>query len=364
MTREQNRTKKVAIWAITPGGVGLGERLFNGMDLADFFVSDKLSLTRELPTGARPFKSLSRALGEGFHAYSAHIFLFSTGIAVRMIAPLLRSKLEDPAVVVVDDRGLNAISLVSGHLGGANELALGVGKLVGARPVITTATDVNQLPSIDMVAKENGLLIENPEMIKTINMAFLQGRAVELQDPFDLVVPHLPERFVISRAAGPTGTRPAVVCTDRVVDLPRETLVLRPGTLAVGIGCNRGTAMEEIHGFLTNLFRDRGLSPGSIALLATTDVKADEAGLLALGEKLGLDIRFYDKPSLNSVTTIQNPSRVVEKHLGVKSVCEAAAILAANNGKLIVPKQKQGNVTLAVARKPAGYLSSGPVPGM
>ncbi len=357
MTREPGRMKRVAIWAITPGGVGLGARLAKGFDGSELFLSEKLALSSEVPPGASRFTTLSKALEEGFHAYSAHIFLFSTGIAVRMIAPLLRSKLTDPAVVVVDDRGLHAVSLVSGHLGGANELAMRVGGIVGARPVITTATDVNQLPSIDLIAKENHLKIENPGMIKAINMAFLQGRALEVQDPFGLVTPNLPERFIIPREEGPTGARPAVICTDRVATVPRETIVLRPGTLAVGIGCNRGTAMEEIQGLLTAVFRDQALSLDSIALLATTEVKADETGLLALGAALGLDIRFYDKPSLNSVTTIQNPSRVVEKHLGVKSVCEAAAILAANNGKLIVPKQKQGNVTLAVARKPVGSLS-------
>ncbi|MBI9087873.1 MAG: cobalamin biosynthesis protein [Desulfobacterium sp.] len=350
--------KDIAIWAITPGGVGLGVRLAKGVDRSDLFVSEKLALSSEVPPGASRFTTLSKALEKEFHTYSAHIFLFSTGIAVRMIAPLLRSKLTDPAVVVVDDRGLHAVSLVSGHLGGANELALAVGDIVGARPVITTATDVNQLPAIDLVAKENQLKIENPEMIKTINMAFLQGRALEVQDPFGLVSPHLPERFIIPREEGPTGSRPAVICTDRTFPVPRETIVLRPGSLAVGIGCNRGTAMEEIQGFLIAVFQDQGLSLDSVALLATTEVKADEIGLLALGTALGLDIRFYDKPSLNSVTTIQNPSRVVEKHLGVKSVCEAAAILAANNGKLIVPKQKKGNVTLAVARKPVGSLSS------
>ncbi len=364
MSREQGRIKRVAIWAITPGGVELGTCLAKGFDRADFFLSEKLFLSKAVATGAKKFNTLSKGLEEAFHAYPAHIFLFSTGIAVRMIAPLLRSKLSDPAVVVVDDRGLHAISLLSGHLGGANELALEVGKIVGARPVITTATDVNRLPSIDLVAKENQLKIENPEMIKAVNMAFLQGQAVEVQDPFSLVSPSLPEQLVIPTPGGATGTRPGVVCTDRVVTVPRETIVLRPGTLAVGIGCNRGTAMEEIQGFLISLFRDKALSLDSIALLASTDVKADETGLLALGSALNLDIRFYDKPSLNSVTTIQNPSRVVEKHLGVKSVCEAAAILAANNGKLIVPKQKQGNVTLAVARKPAGSLSSEPAPGM
>jgi len=364
MSREQDPIKRVAIWAITPGGVDLSACLAKGFDRSDLFVSEKAGHGRELPPGSRRFNSLSKALEEGFHAYSAHIFLFSTGIAVRMIAPLLKSKLSDPAVVVVDDRGNHAISLVSGHLGGANELALEVGKLVGARPVITTATDVNQLPSIDLVAKANRLKIENPDMIKAVNMAFLQGRAVEVQDPFSLVSPSLPARFIIPTPGGPTGTGPAVVCSDRVVTVPRETIVLRPGTLAVGIGCNRGTSMEEIQGFLISVFRDKALSLDSIALLASTDVKADETGLLALGSALNLDIRFYDKPSLNSVTTIQNPSRVVEKHLGVKSVCEAAAILAANNGKLIVPKQKLGNVTLAVARKSAGSLSSEPAPGM
>ena len=310
------------------------------------------------------FQTLAGAVQERFHGYGSHIFIFSTGIAVRIIAPLLRSKCHDPAVVVVDDRGINAISLVSGHLGGANDLARAVGAMIHARPVITTATDINHLPAIDLVAKAQNLVIENPEAIKTINMAFLLGEPVELHDPYGLVAPHIPQGLATLTAGIPGENRPSVVCTDSTKNVPRGTLVLRPQILAVGIGCNRGTTLGEIQAFLDQMLKLRGLSRSSIFTLGTTEVKQDEQGILSLAHLLGRGIEFYDKPTLNSVTTIENPSKMVEKHLGVKSVCEAAAILASNNGNLIVPKMKQGNVTLAVARKPIDCLSSGPAPEM
>lgn len=376
---ESNRCK-IAIWAITPGGLGVGGILARAFEkdpitrvqdaisgsyvptnkenyqTVDFFVSDKLTSLAGCPSRAKSFKILALAVEEQFHDYRAHIFIFSTGIAVRIIARLLRSKVHDPAVVVVDDRGINAISLVSGHLGGANDLARTVGTIINARPVITTATDVNRLPSIDIMAKECNLFIENPGAIKHVNMAFLQGESVEIVDPFGIVFPHIPDGLAILTTRIPGGNSPAVVCTDTRINVPRETLVLRPKTLAVGIGCNRGTSMDEIQAFLTRAFQEKGLSPASVFTLGTTEVKQDEQGILSLAKMLGLGIKFYDKPTLNSVTTIENPSKIVEKHLGVKSVCEASAILASNNGQLIVPKMKKGNVTLAVARKPTDCL--------
>jgi cobalt-precorrin 5A hydrolase len=193
-------------------------------------------------------------------------------------------------------------------------------------------------------------------------MVFLRGEPIEIYDPLGLVVSSIPRGLTILTDTIPGGDRPSVVCTDTVENVPRGTLVLRPRTLALGIGCNRGTSLEEIQAFLDQMLAQRGLSRSSIFILGTTEVKQDEPGILSLARVLGLGIEFYDKTSLNSVTTIENPSKMVEKHLGVKSVCEAAAILASNNGDLIVPKMKQGNVTLAVARKPIGCLSSGPAP--
>ena len=351
--------EKICIWAITPGGIVLGERLQAHFPGSDFMVSSGAMMGKTLPGGASNFKKLATALGEQFSHYDAHICIFSTGIAVRLLAPLLCSKLEDPAVVVMDDKGFHAISLISGHLGGANELAHRVAKASGATPVITTATDVNSLPSIDMIAKECGLVIDNPPSIKTVNMAFLRKEPIFLIDPLPCLIKALPEKFRAGQGqdGGQNGIkRVSIQCSDVLLSVPRKTLLLRPKSLVAGMGCNRGTSQSELMALLTRSFERLGLSLKSLAAFATTEVKADEPGLLDLARSLGVPISFYDKDALNSVETIQNPSKTVEKFLGVKSVCEAAAILASHSGKLVVPKIKKGNATLAVARIDPDYL--------
>ena len=347
--------EKICIWAITPGGGKLAVKLHQHFSGSDMMISTKAMVDDELPLGAVAFKTLRTALAENFSTYDAHVCIFSTGIAVRILAPLLVSKLHDPAVVVMDDKGFNAISFVSGHLGGANELAYRVADITGARPVITTATDVNALPSIDMIAKACGLTIENPDLIKTVNMAFLKKEMVALIDPLPCLVKALPQRFWAEQVKDGR-KRVSIQCSDALFPVPRETLVLRPRSLVAGMGCNRGTSEKELMQLLTRSFENLGLSLKSLAALATTEVKSDEPGLLSLARTLNVPLRFYDKDTLNSVENIQNPSKMVEKYLGVKSVCEAAAILAAHNGKLVVPKIKKGNATLAVARIEPDFL--------
>jgi len=351
-----NKFKKICVWAITPGGISHGETLSAHFEQADFFVSQHLSHLCSHPEDAQPFENLSEMLARQFKQYSGHVFIFSTGIAVRIIAPLLKSKLEDPAVVVLDDRARHAISLVSGHLGGANELASAVAEIIGAIPVITTATDVNQLPAIDIISKEKNLVIENPEQIKTINMAFLQNQVVTIIDPYALITDRIPERLRTVIQGKTENQTPSVMCTDVITTVSRGTLLLRPLSLVVGIGCNRGTAAKEMLGFLKSVFNENALSLNSINGFATTQLKNDEKGLLDMARELGHPIKFYSRERLNSVENILNPSKMVEKHIGVKSVCEAAAILASNNGDLIVPKMKKGNVTVAVARKHSDFL--------
>ncbi|MCG8637633.1 MAG: cobalamin biosynthesis protein, partial [Desulfobacterales bacterium] len=133
------------------------------------------------------------------------------------------------------------------------------------------------------------------------------------------------------------------------IKVSRETLILRPRVLSVGVGCNRNTPAEDILDFLKLTFKKGGLNLEAVSTFATTDVKADEDGILALGKTLDRPIKFYERDRLNSVETIENPSEMAEKYLGVKSVCEAAAILGAQRGTLIVTKQKTKDVTLAVA---------------
>lgn len=363
LPKNKSAVSSIAVWAITPNGLTLGQDICKKVSGTRLFVSEKLTLDPhpalkledtkaamfDQEGGVSTFKKLSEELSQQFFRFSAHIFIFSTGIAVRMLAPLIQSKTTDPAVIVADDKGIHVISLLSGHLGGANRFAQEIATLINARPVITTATDINKLPSIDMLARENNLYIENPGAIKHVNMAFLKNDTMDVYDPGNYIHPLIPKKFIRSHAI--PKNRTGVTCTWKTMEVPRETLVLRPKILSVGIGCNRGTSLEKLHEFLKEVFTAEGLSLNAVFTLATTEVKQDETGLLRLADRLGLPLKFYDKNQLNSVDTIETPSKMVEKHLGVKSVCEAAAILAAGRGPLIVAKKKTRDVTIAVAIK-------------
>ena len=353
-----NRSKKFAIWAITANGVDITKKILAKFPDADVFLSGKLPANE---IQATVFDGLADAISEQFRRYEGHIFIMATGIVVRMIASLIQSKVKDPAVLVVDDHGLHVISLLSGHIGGANALAINVAECIGANPVITTATDVNQTPAIDVLATEKQLYIENPQAIKTVNMSLLKSERIGLHDPYECLKGLVPGSAPWSGLGAKDGSlkddesanmilKARVFIDDVQVKLPPQTLVLRPPTLMAGIGCNRNTAMQEMQELLERAFAQFHLSPHSLAGLASIRLKADEAGLLALAEELDLPLKFYDREELNQVKTIENPSLMVEKHVGVKSVCEAAAILAAQNGTLVVPKQTTRNVTIAVAR--------------
>jgi cobalt-precorrin 5A hydrolase len=349
---------KLAVWAITPNGVDIAKTIAGNFSEVAVFLSEKL------PTKggqSQTFGSLSEILTEQFYRYDSHVFIMATGIVVRMIAPLIQSKVEDPAVVVVDDRGNHAVSLISGHIGGANALAIAIAECIDANPVITTATDVNQIVAIDVLAKQKQLFIENPQAIKTVNMSLLRGEKICLHDPFNFLQGSIPDSIPWSDAVTKresateaqdtnVAQRSYVFIDDVLIELPPETLVLRSPTLMVGIGCNRDTAMQEMHELLERVFEQFSLSLNSLAGIASIRLKADETGLLALAKNLDRPLLFYDREELNQVKTIENPSLTVEKHIGVKSVCEAAAILAAHNGTLVVPKQTTRNVTVAIAR--------------
>ena len=358
------KTNKIAIWVITPNGIRLAETLLRNLPAADVYISQKIV---ETPDAHLSFQNLSETLEHNFVQYGGHIFIMSTGIVVRVIAPLIKNKVEDPAVVVVDDQANHAISLLSGHLGGANALSQKIAGILGADPVITTATDVNRVPAIDVLAKEMDLQIENPQAIKTVNMALLKKEKIFVHDPFDFLGGKLPHMESVSYGATPKHQKkhrgvnefdclPGIYVDDVRIDIPQQILVLRPASLVAGIGCNRNTPMEEMKALLDDVLEMYHLAPASLTSLSSIDVKSDEIGLLSLAENLNLPLVFHTRRDLNQVSEIKNPSKVVEKHVGVKSVCEASAILSAGGGTLIVPKQSTKNVTVAIAR--INFMSS------
>ncbi len=343
-----------AVWALTPNGVQLARIIADGIPGCTLFLSRKLETN--IP-GAVHFARLKDEVGRQFTGFSRHIFIMATGIVVRSIAHGLAHKTTDPAVVVCDEAGQFAISLVSGHIGGANALAREVARTTGGLPVITTATDVNRVPAIDVIAAENKLTIENPDAIKSVNMALITGNPIFIHDPFGIVAHRLPQDQVITSAVDAFGRNDAGIFVDHMcLDLPPHVLVLRPGSLVAGMGCNRGTDVEEMRDLLVETFATNHLAISSLRTIATVDLKADEPGLLALAEYLNLALTVFTRDRLKGVAQVPTPSTMVEKHIGVKSVCEAAALLATNRGRLIVPKQKTANVTVAVAAD--GCISS------
>jgi len=330
---------KIAIWSITPKGKILGVRLKNAVQNSVLFISNAAEEGVAPEKNIFGFDTLGLEIKKQFHHFSGHVFIFSTGIAVRLIAPLLKSKLVDPAVVVVDDNGIHAISLISGHIGGANALTQKIADILHARPVITTATDINSLPAIDVIAKEKKLYIETPRNIKHINMAFLTGKPIRIYDPMGLIEKELRGIFFVKGSADGQSLE-KIYCSHEIGPVSRETMILRPPVLSVGIGCNRGTGVEDIYDFLACVFKEGNLSMHSIKRLATIDLKENETGLLSLAEKMNLPMEFHTREKLNSVVSIETPSPMVEKHVGVKSVSEASAILSAGHGRLIITKKK------------------------
>jgi len=351
----KNCSNKYAVWAITPNGAILARKIKQGLKNTDCHIPLHM---KGYDDRCVRFENLKARVLSSFSHYKGHIFIMATGIVVRIIAPLIRDKTKDPAVVVLDEKGNHCISLLSGHLGGANELARQVAQILGAVPVITTATDTHDIPSIDLMAQEMGLAIENPDAIKIVNMALLERKPIEVFDPYKLLNDSLPAATVTPTQTLPLQggaqsggkNQPTIYVSDEIKELPPTWLILRPRTLVAGIGCNRGTGKEEIKNFLYNVFRKYRLSVKSLCRLATIDIKKDEAGLIELAEEFGLPIMFYSSEKLNRVKGVQSPSKLVEKHTGVESVCEGAALLGAKTSKLLVPKQVAKDVTVAVAR--------------
>ncbi|BDG61557.1 precorrin-4 C(11)-methyltransferase [Caldinitratiruptor microaerophilus] len=350
---------RVAVLSITRHGTALAARLAAALPEADHWVPPKFAA---LAPGARVFEDpVSQRMGDLFRRYDGIVAFVSLGAVVRMVAPHLRDKKTDPGVVVVDDRGTFAIAVLSGHLGGANALARRVARVLGATPVVTTASDVRETVAVDLLGHEFGWRIEGWENVTAASAAVVNGEPVAVyQDagepdwwPPDRPLPENIRRVASLEEAAAPEYAAALVITDRVLgpehaSLLGKAVVYRPQSLVVGIGCNRGTPAEEIAGAVAAVLAGAGLSPLSVRNLASIDRKQDEPGLLAYAAAQGLRIDFYDAEALNSVE-VPSPSEAPMRYVGARGVAEPAAVLSAG-GPLVVPKVKSGNCTVAVAR--------------
>ncbi len=347
---------KTATIAITKHGAAIARKLGGDRFIKNKFRPEGEADQNDIIYFDAPIKGLT---AEVWPQYEALVYVVSLGAVVRTIAPFLKDKHEDPAIIVVDDKAQFVISVLSGHVGGANQLTEEIADALGATAIITTASDVGKTIPVDILGRDLGWTTEGEEFITPVSAAVVNEEAVAfVQETGELQwwnrQSPLPKNIVVTTldALEKDADRfsALLLVSDRVIDiLPIEKRVLyRPKSLVLGIGCDRGTSLEQIESFVFAQLAAAHLSFKSVRNVATAEAKRDEPGLNAFCEKHGLALVCYASETLKAVQA-PNPSAMVLKHLGTPGVSEPAAMLS-SGGTLIVPKQKTQGVTLAVAR--------------
>ncbi len=286
-----------------------------------------------------PSGGLARWTEKAFSDSEALVYIGGCGIAVRAIAPYVRKKTTDPCVLVIDEAGRYVIPVLSGHIGGGNELALAAARILGAVPVITTATDIRGLFAVDVWAKKHGLILSDPAGIKVISGRLLAGQPVRVRS--DLPI----------RGEMPEGLTPADGEADLHIGLNRRedaSLSLIAPCVTAGIGCRKGIAAQAVEDAFRQALGDAGLEEAAVIRVSSVDLKKDEPGLQAFCRSRGLPFVTYPAEELAAVEGIFTPSAFVKEITGTDNVCERAAVRAAGGG-LLFGKHAYSGVTVAFA---------------
>lgn len=278
-----------------------------------------------------------------FTEFQGIVFIASTGIAVRLSAPYLQDKSRDPAIVVVDDLGRYAISLVSGHLGGANRMAEKIAGVLACQPIITTASDGRGIEAIDLFAQKHELVIESLHDVKVLTGMMVDGKTLKMVSEIQALIsyPHLVENIEDAEGCLFVTSQEPVHC-----DLPH--CILRPKNLALGLGCRKGKTGREILDAIAQVFEQQHLSLKSIRSIATIELKKDEPGILESCQVLGTKLRIFTADEIRQVQDRFSGSPFVQSQIGVSAVSEPCAYLS--GGEIIVGKTAIGGITIAVAK--------------
>lgn len=306
----------------------------------------------------KPEQGLVRWAGEQFAAGHALVFIGACGIAVRAIAPYVKDKLSDSPVLVMDEQGHYVIPILSGHVGGANELAVRIASVLEADAVITTATDLNHTFAVDLFAKRNHLRILNKDGIARVSAKVLRGEKVSISienagehllsagDPppkelsFQPYPPKQPVDILISSGAEKPELR------------EKALLSLKPREYVLGIGCRKGKKPEEIAEFIRTKLTKIGVHPAEIAAVTSIDRKKDEAGICAWADACRIPFVTFSEEELRALKGKFHGSSFVEQTVGVDNVCERSALaFCRGTGRLVLEKQAENGITLAVARR-------------
>ncbi|MBZ9687087.1 cobalt-precorrin 5A hydrolase [Clostridium estertheticum] len=317
---------KIACLYFTSSGKAIAERIVDSSDYEVHIYSKE------------NYKS---NLNHIFEHYGGIVFVSSTGIAIRISAPFIKNKGVDPAIVVVDDLGRYSISLLSGHIGGANELTENIAACLNNQAIITTASDGRGIEAVDMFAKRNNLFIENFGDAKKITSMMIDGEDIRLESEIQAKIGY--SNIVKNNEVGAI-----FVCSKLNIIYDKPSCILRPKNITVGLGCRRGKTVDEIISALLATFNDNDLSIKCIKQIATVDVKQDEVGIIDACKYLNCEMVIISRETIKVVQDKFSKSAFVEDTIGVSSVCEPCAYIS--GGDLIVGRTAINGITIAISK--------------
>ena len=343
---------KLSMISFTKKGILLSERIAKILDETDCALYTKFQDSCKQEQNVRWIaQSIAEWAKEQFEEGNALLFIGACGIAVRAIAPCMKDKLQDSPVLVMDEKGKYVIPILSGHMGGANELALFLAEKLGVVPVLTTATDINNQFAVDLFAKKNGLMIMNKEGIAKVSSKILSGKSITMsieQGHFEKE-DTLPKD--IEMVEYPPRKETDVVITSENKEF-KTRLLLRPKEYIVGIGCKKGKEAKKIENFIMNHLQRAGISLMQVYAMTSIDLKKEEPGLIAWSTKEKIPFITYTAEELRSVKGEFHKSDFVKKQVGVDNVCERAALkMCRQGGRLFYEKHAEDGMTIAIAKR-------------
>jgi cobalt-precorrin 5A hydrolase len=353
---------RYVIFSFTAKAATLSSQLHKNIVNNNDCCTSYTTIKSELPPNLTKLNSpLKEQIKELFHHVDAIIFVSACAIAVRSIAPFLESKTTDPAVIVIDELGQYAISLLSGHIGGGNELTKQVADWIGATPIISTATDLNNLFAVDVFATKNNMYIDNMILAKQVSSELLDNKDVGVSSDFP-ITSQLPTQLILnydyshdqphnSLPIQSTNNLPLgiAITLDENKSIFDQTLHLIPRIITLGIGCKKGTPVEAIESLVLQTLERYHVSLHAIKQIASIDLKAKEEGLLIFCKRYHLPLITNTSEELASLMGDFTPSTFVKSVTGVDNVCERAALYQEPKGFLIIRKTASNGVTIAAA---------------
>jgi len=318
----------IYILSVSSLGDILGEKLCKELG-GVYFSKDKIKKV-----------GLDKVSKEAMEKAKGVIFISSTGIAVRTIATYLKGKTIDPGVVVVDAKGEYAISLLSGHLGGGNELAIKVSEILKAMPIITTATDSLGVKAPDMIAKENNLLISDMKKAKDISAFLIEGKKVVFEDEDKII--DIPKGYI--ECTEGSENFPKVIVTNKISG--SEALVLVRKNLILGIGCRKDVPKEKMLDFISESLKEYGYREDSVLKISTIDLKEKEEAILNISQVFSVPLEIHSRGEVRKIEHLFKCSDFVKKSIGVGAVAEPCVYLS--GGEIVVERISKKGMTLCI----------------